>query len=157
MTQNPTATPVADATTRMSRWLTITQDMIHAFGASTLDADPIHDDFEWAARNSPYGGTIAYGFLTMSLLTHFFKEAAEDPNAVSSTETGYNLNYGFDRLRFVSPVPVGSRIRGCFTPLGQREDEKGRIIHCMSAVVEIEGRKQPALVAEWLAVSVPTG
>lgn len=140
----------------VSAWLTVTQDMICAFGAATLDADPMHDDPAWAADNSPYGGTIAYGFQTIGLLTHLMRTALAAPETMAASPKGYPLNYGFDRLRLVSPVPVGARIRGRFTLLDRAPDEKGRIIQRVGIVVDIENQDRPALVGDWLFVWVPT-
>ena len=139
----------------VSDWVTITQEMITSFGASTLDADPMHDDPAWAKEKSPFGKTIAYGFQTIGLLTHLMRTALGEPCATEPSELGYALNYGFDRLRLVAPVPVGSRIRGRFTLADRTTDEKGRIVHRVNAVVEIENQERPALVAEWLSVWVP--
>jgi acyl dehydratase len=139
----------------VSDWTSISQDMISDFGAVTLDSDPMHDDPTWAAQNSPFGKTIAYGFLTIGLLTHLMRAAMNTPSEAGSSEKGHALNYGFDRLRLVSPVPVGSRIRGRFTLADKSVDEKGRIVQRVSAVVEIEHQNIPALVAEWLFIWVP--
>src|SRR3569833_976367 len=97
----------------VSEWVVIDQNMISQFGALTLDPDPMHMDPEWAKANGPYGGTISYGFLTMSLLSHLVHLVR---GADVGPRTGHYLNYGFDRLRLVSPVRVGSRIRGRFLP-----------------------------------------
>jgi acyl dehydratase len=139
-----------------SNWVPVTQAMIDQFGATTLDPDPMHMDPQWAQVNSPFKGTIAYGFLTVSLLTHLFHDARKssartlqfDPDLVY-------LNYGFDRLRLVSAVPVNSRIRGHFTLINS--GERTRSGHCVLRVcvrVEIEGNTTPALIAEWLTVGL---
>lgn len=139
----------------VSDWMVVTQDMITAFGSATLDADPMHDDPKWAAEKSPFGKTIAYGFQTMGLLTHLMRGAIGEPYATEPSEKGYALNYGFDRLRLVSPVPVGSKIRGRFKLADRSVDEKGRIVQRVNAVVEIENHSSPALVADWLFIWVP--
>jgi acyl dehydratase len=137
-----------------SPWLTISQSMIDQFGAATLDPDPMHIDPAWAQASGPFGGTIAFGFLTISLLTHLLHKAlGTDPNHDASQ--GYYLNYGFDRLRLVSPVPVGSRVRGIFRVKQRIEDERGRQVTTFDVTVEIEHAARPALVAQWLAVWVP--
>lgn len=141
----------------LSDWLTITQDMIDAFASATLDSDPMHDDPSWAAQNSPLGVTIAYGFQTISLLAHLMKQALGNLDAVTSSERGSSLNYGFNRLRLVAPVPVGARIRGRFTLKDRSVDEKGRTVTTVAAIIKIEGHERPALIAEWLSVWVPAG
>lgn len=139
----------------VSPWLAVTQPMIDAFASATLESDPMHDDPEWAAENTTLGVTIAYGFQTMSLLSYLFKQAVDVPGAITSSEAGSTLNYGFDRLRLVSPVPVDSRIRGLFTLVGRDFDEKGRTVLRLDVVVEIEHHERPALVAQWLSLRVP--
>ncbi|MEZ6011414.1 MAG: MaoC/PaaZ C-terminal domain-containing protein [Hyphomonas sp.] len=140
----------------VSDWISITQEMITEFGSATLDADPMHDDPAWAAEKSPFGKTIAYGFQTIGLLTHLMRGAlGGEPYATEPSEKGYALNYGFDRLRLVSPVPVGSNVRGRFRLSDRSVDEKGRIVQRVNAVVEIEHHAAPALVADWLFIWVP--
>lgn len=137
----------------VSPWLVITQDMIDRFGEATLDRDPMHIDPDWANQNAPFGGAIAFGFLTISLLTHLLRQAmGADAN---HPERGYYLNYGFDRLRLVSPVPAGARVRGRFKLARREEDERGRWLTTFDCTVEIEGGDRPALVAEWLSIWVP--
>jgi acyl dehydratase len=139
----------------VSSWLEIGQNMIDQFGSVTRDPDPMHINPKWAAANGPYGGTIAFGFLTLSLLTCFLHDAmGTDPNGHESRD-GYFLNYGFDRVRLISPVPQGSRLRGRFKLTGRRQVEKARNISQMHVEIEIEGADRPALVAEWLAMWVP--
>jgi acyl dehydratase len=139
-------------------WVEVTQELIDGFAKYTIDPDPFHIDPDWAKAHSPYGGTIAFGFFTMSLLTHLMHLAqgsgARDVAADPVTH-GHYLNYGFNRLRLVSPVLVGARIRGKFKVKDLIVDEKGRNIVTFDTVVEIEGEERPALVADWLAVWVP--
>lgn len=139
----------------VSEWVEITQTMIDDFGRSTLDSDPFHNDPEWAKENTPYGGTIAFGFLTVSLLTHLAANAIEAAGGNFKPAGGYFLNYGFDRMRLVAPVPTGSRVRGRFVKGPEHTDEAGRVRRSMDAVIEIEGNDRPALVATWLSVWVP--
>ena len=131
----------------------IDQDMISQFGVLTRDPDPMHMDPEWAEANGPYGGTIAYGFLTISLLSHLVHLVRKDSGG---PKNGHYLNYGFDRLRLVSPVRVGSRIRGRFQQPESKPDEKGRVLNRYNCSIEIEGQDRPALVAEWLSLWVPS-
>ena len=136
----------------VSPWVRVDQDMISGFGRVTLDPDPMHVDPEWAAENTPFGGTIAFGFLTVSLLTHFLHAAIGSASDRDHSDAGYFMNYGFDRLRLVSPVHVGKRIRGRFRTLENYKDEKGRQMVKFDCEIEIEGEDRPALVAEWLAI-----
>jgi acyl dehydratase len=141
-----------------SKWVTITQELIDGFARYTLDPDPFHMDPEWATTNSPFGGTIAFGFQTMSLLTHLMHSAQGDnarDTAANPAIHGHYLNYGFNRLRLVSPVKVNRRLRGIFIIKNVEVDDKGRNIVTFDCTVEIEGEIRPALVAEWLAVWVP--
>ncbi len=138
-----------------SPWLLVTQDLVSRFGAATLDPDPMHIDPEWAKTNGPFGGTIAYGFLTISLLTHLLHQAMHTHSHRDPAESGYFLNYGFNRLRLVAPVPVGARIRGRFKVAARNCDERSRWVTTMDCTIEIEGSDRPALVAEWLSVWVP--
>lgn len=139
----------------VSPWLTVSQAMIDQFARATLDHDPMHIDPEWAAANSPFGGTIAFGFLTVSLLTHLMHGAMGIQGAHDPRRSGYYLNYGFDRLRLVAPIRTGSRVRACFTLLRRKTDEQQRLISTFECKVEIEGEARPALFAEWLTVWVP--
>ena len=139
----------------VSPWLTVSQTMIDAFGHATLDPDPMHVDPAWAKANSPYDGTIAFGFLTISLLTHLMHGSMGVQGAHDPRRSGYYLNYGFDRIRLVAPVRTGRRVRGCFKLLERKTDEQGRLITTFDCRVEIEGESRPALVAQWLTVWVP--
>lgn len=139
----------------VSPWLTVSQSMIDTFASATLDPDPMHMDPEWAAANSPYQGTIAFGFLTLSLLTHMMHGAMGIQGAHDPRRSGHYLNYGFDRVRLVAPVRTGRRVRGHFTLLRRKTDEQRRLITTFECKIEIEGEARPALVAEWLTVWVP--
>lgn len=139
-----------------SPWIVVTQKMIDEFGATTLDPDPMHIDPAWAAKG-PFGHTIAFGFLTISLLTHMQHGARHSGSGLDPEKYGVFLNYGFNRLRLVSPVAVNSRIRGRFAIARMERDERGRLVTTMDCTVEIEGSDRPALVAEWVSVWVPPG
>jgi acyl dehydratase len=93
----------------------------------------------------------------MSILTHLLHDAMHTDSAREPAETGYYLNYGFDRLRLVAPVPVGQQVRGRFALISRDADEKGRFVSRMHAMIEIENSDRPALVAEWLTMWVPPG
>lgn len=139
----------------VSSWIPVDQTMISDFGRVTLDPDPMHIDPDWALANGPYGGTIAFGFLTVSLLTHMLHDAmGSDPQRATGKD-GHFLNYGMDYMRLLSPVKVGSRVRGRFKVLETRTDAKGRDIVKFGCEVEIEDGDRPALVAEWLSIWMP--
>jgi acyl dehydratase len=131
-----------------SRWIEVTQSRITEFGHVTEDPDRMHIDADWAATNSPYGETIAFGFLTVSLLTCMINDVLARPGDEVST-----LNYGFDRLRLLSPVRVGRRVRGHFVlkSLSLRSPTQYRAV--FGVTVEIEGEDKPALVADWLSAT----
>lgn len=132
-----------------SEWLTVTQDHINRFADATLDQDPMHVDPEWCRAHGPFETTIAFGFLSLSLITHFSHQARP------WTEGSYALNYGLDKVRFVAPVPVGSRIRGVFLFLGADHRPDGGWLTRTQVTVEIEGSTKPAVAAEWLGVVYP--
>ena len=127
-----------------SDWMVVTQERITAFAEATEDRQWIHLDAERAKRESPFGATIAHGFLTLSLLSHLLKMAIEVRSAARLT-----VNYGLNRVRFPSPVRAGSRVRGRFTLLGWKEssDAQEAIFAC---TVESEGSDKPCCVAEWI-------
>lgn len=139
----------------ISPWLTVSQAMIDTFAHATLDPDPMHIDPQWSAANGPFGGTIAFGFLTLSLLTHLLHGAMGIRGAHDPRRSGYYLNYGFDRVRLVAPIRAGARVRGCFTLLERKIDERKRLVTTFDCTIEIEGETRPALVAQWLTVWVP--
>ena len=127
----------------VSEWIEVTQERINQFAESTEDRQWIHVDPDRAARESPFKETIAHGFLTLSLLSELGKRAM----SVGGVRMG--INYGLNRVRFVSPVPAGSRIHGRFT-LTTVEEIKGGVQATWNVTVEREGSKKPCCVAEWL-------
>jgi len=131
----------------LSPWVEVTQESIDAHAANTADNLWIHTDPDRARAETPFGGTIAQGFLLLSHLSNMSR-AIDLP----VENVAYVLNYGFDRVRMVQPVPVGSRIRGRFELAGaEPKGHHGVIIH-LDASIEIEGDDvAPAVVAEWLA------
>ncbi len=130
----------------VSGWKTIDQAAVDAFAALTGDAGPIHNDPDEAARISPFGGTIVQGFLMLSSLTGFAKSLRLPQDGVA-----FRLNYGFDRVRLIAPVPTGSRIRGRFTLRDITTRGESAALMTMGAIVEAEGLDSPAVVADWLA------
>jgi acyl dehydratase len=132
----------------VSRWFEIDQARIDAFADVTEDRQFIHVDPE-AARATPFGGTIAHGFLTLSLAS------AMSYDAVKPLEGSVmGVNYGFDRLRFLAPVPAGSRVRGRFRLLAADDKGDGRWLLKHELTVEIDGSDKPALIAEWLSMQM---
>ena len=127
----------------VSEWLEVTQDRINQFAEATEDRQWIHIDPERAARESPFKETIAHGFLTLSLLSELGKRAM----SVGGVRMG--INYGLNRVRFVSPVPAGARIRGRFKLTGL-EEITGGTQATWNVTVEREGGDKPCCVAEWL-------
>jgi acyl dehydratase len=128
----------------VSPWHEITQQQIDQFAEVSADHQWIHIDPERAARESPYGTTIAHGFLTVALLSQLINEAV-----IVDGDFKLRVNYGFNRLRFTGAVPSGARIRGRFT-LQSIKDVEGGVEITWLSTVEVEGRDKPALVAEWL-------
>ncbi len=124
----------------MSPWREITQELIDRFAELSGDRQWIHVDPARCAAESPFGRTIAHGFLTLSLLSELSREAF----AVEG-DFKMRVNYGFNRVRFVSPVPSGSRIRARFAVQAVKEIEAA-----LQVTVEVEGASKPALAAEWL-------
>jgi acyl dehydratase len=126
-----------------SDWFLVSQERIDRFAAATDDFQWIHTDPARAGSESPYGVTVAHGFLTLSVLPHLIQQAIE----LSGVRMG--INYGLNRVRFTGPVPVGSRIRAHFTLAGL-DDIPGGVQTIWSVIVEREGEAKPVLVAEWL-------
>ena len=136
-----------------SRWMRVTQKQIDAFGEVTDDIEPLHNDPVWCARHSPYLRPIAYGFLTLSLLTRFMHEATDDALRGHVGTRSYPLNYGFDRIRFVAPVVADARIRAHFILLERKRRDEGDMLR-VEVTVEIDGEDRPALIADWLTLWV---
>ncbi len=132
----------------VSRWIEVSQARIDAFADCTEDHQFIHVDPE-AARATPFGGTIAHGFLTLSLASAMSYDAVRPLDGVVM-----GVNYGFDKLRFLAPVPAGSRIRGRFRLLAADDKGQGRWLLKHELTVEIEGGDKPALIAEWLGMQM---
>ncbi|BCG03328.1 enoyl-CoA hydratase (plasmid) [Paraburkholderia sp. PGU19] len=133
----------------VSDWVTVDQPRIDAFAACTGDRQWIHVDVERAKRESPFGGTIAHGYLTLSLLAALAIEIGLIPPDASA-----GLNYGLDKVRFMTPVKAGARVRSRVTLLSAEKKEGGRIIIKTMNELQIEGEEKPALIAESLAMLV---
>jgi len=128
----------------VSSWLTVDQPRIDAFADATEDRQFIHTD-PAAAAQTPFGGTIAHGFLSLSLLSRMGAETMLLPNGLKMA-----INYGLDRVRFLAPVRAGSRVRGRFMLDSVEEKAPGEILMRHTVTVEIEGEDKPALTALWL-------
>ena len=132
----------------VSDWITVDQTMIDSFAKATLDDQFIHTDPERAKAESPFGGTIAHGFLTLSLLSALNYDAL--PRIREQT---MGINYGFDAIRFVAPVKSGARVRGRFTLAETRFRGASMLMTTYDVTVEIENEKKPALTARWTTIS----
>lgn len=129
-----------------AEWVLIDQARINAFAECTMDQQFIHVD-PAAAEKTPFGGTIAHGFLSLSLLSHFAESiGCEFENMIML------INYGFDKVRFLAPVKVNSRVRAKALLLDVTEKNPGQFLIKQRVEVEIEGESTPALMAEWLTM-----
>jgi acyl dehydratase len=130
----------------VSSWLLVDQERIDAFAEATEDRQFIHND-PIAAAETPFGGTIAHGFLTLSLLSRMAAEAMLAPEGLKMA-----VNYGLDRVRFLAPVKSGKRVRGRFNLDSVEEKAPGQCLMRHTVTVEIEGEDKPALTAMWLGL-----
>jgi acyl dehydratase len=132
----------------VSDWFLVDQERVNRFADVTLDHQFVHVDVE-RAKHTPFGGTIAHGFLTLSLLVPLcldFLPVIEKRKLI--------VNYGFDKVRFAAPVRVGKRIRAHTKLAGVEERKPGNVIMKIDVTVEIESEEKPAVVAEWLSLNV---
>ena len=132
----------------VSEWMLVDQERINQFAEATGDHQYIHVDPDRAAK-TPFGTTIAHGFLTMSLMVEMGYEGS---TKLESAVMG--INYGFDKLRFINPVKVNSRVRGRFQLMSAEEKNLNQWLLKHAVTVEIEGEDKPALIAEWLGMTV---
>ena len=132
----------------VSSWLLVDQDRIHAFAEATEDRQFIHVDPE-AAAQTPFGGTISHGFLTLSLLSRMAAETMLVPDGLRMA-----VNYGLDRVRFLAPVKSGKRVRGRFSLDSVEEKAAGQWLLRHTVTVEIEDEEKPALTAQWLGLII---
>jgi acyl dehydratase len=130
-------------------WLEIDQDRINKFAEATSDFQYIHIDQERAAQ-TPFGSTIAHGFLTLSLLSML----SSNGGGIKLKDTVMGINYGLDKVRFINPVKVGQNIRARFTLMEAKEKKPRHFLMKHKVTVEIEGEEKPALIAEWLGMTV---
>jgi acyl dehydratase len=130
----------------LSDWILVDQARIDAFAEVTEDRQFIHVDPEAAAR-TPFGGTIAHGFLTLTLLSRMAADVILVPDSLRMA-----VNYGFGKVRFIAPVRSGRRVRGRFTLVRAHEKRPGQWELLHNVTVEIEGEDKPALVADWIGL-----
>lgn len=134
----------------VTNWITLDQSRIQAFGDCTGDQQWIHTDVERARKESPFGGPVAHGMLTLSLLPKWLFDLPAAPD-----DAGAILNYGFDKVRFLTPVKSGARVRARVKLLAATPKEKGRVLLTEEYTVEIENEGKPALIAELLVMLMP--
>lgn len=131
----------------VSKWITVDQTMIDAFAGATDDHQFIHVDPVRAAAETPFGGTIAHGFLTLSLLSTMNYDCLP-----KIREQTMGINYGFDKVRFLTPVKCGKRIRGHFVLSEARFRGAGMMMTTYDVSIEIEDERKPALTASWMTI-----
>lgn len=133
----------------VSDWVTLDQKMIDDFGTVTMDRQFIHNDPVRAASEAPFGGTIAHGFLVLSLASRFaFDTFPEQPGQIMG------MNYGFDMIRFLKPVPCGANVRGRFVTKDVTRKSDTQLLQTSALSIEIKGIEKPALVADWLTLAI---
>lgn len=130
-----------------SDWFKIDQERINAFADNTIDHQFIHVDEE-AAKNTPFGSTIAHGFLSLSLITHLSEKLLVYPEGLQMV-----FNYGFDKIRFITPVKVNGEIRASMNVAEVTEKSQGILVK-YNVSVDVKGEDKPAYVAEWLLMFV---
>lgn len=132
----------------VSDWVTLDQERINTFADVTEDHQFIHINEE-AAKMTPFGGTIAHGFLTLSMLSKFAEQAGIVLEGVKM-----GVNYGFEKVRFINPVPSGAKVRGRFSLKNAVEKNPGQFLLTYGVSVEIDGVDKPALVADWMGMQI---
>lgn len=133
-----------------SSWQVVTQEAVNEFANCTGDKQWIHIDVERAKKESPFGGPVAHGYLTLSMLSAMAMEIGVVPQGTAAA-----LNYGLDKVRFLAPVPVGARIRLHSKLSGLERKSNGQYLMSTENTIEIDGADKPALIAESLAMLVP--
>ncbi|MFD1328104.1 MaoC family dehydratase [Mycoplana ramosa] len=131
----------------VSKWFTVDQTMIDRFAEATEDHQFIHTDPVRAAAETPFGGTIAHGFLSLSLLSAMNYDCL--PRVIEQT---MGINYGFDKVRFMTPVKSGARVRGRFTMAEARFRGAGMLMVTYDVTVDVENERKPALTANWITI-----
>ncbi|WP_050929769.1 MaoC family dehydratase [Aestuariivita boseongensis] len=133
-----------------SDWHEITQEAVNEFASSTGDHQWIHVDVERAKKESPFGGPVAHGYLTLSLIAGLSLDLGIVPKGTAAA-----LNYGLDKVRFLAPVPVGAKVRLHVSLMSFDKKDNGQYLMKAENTIEIEGSDKPALIAETLAILVP--
>ena len=134
----------------VSDWVAIEQARIDAFASCTGDYQWIHVDVERAKRESPFGGPVAHGYLTLSMVAPLAMQIGVIPKDAAA-----GLNYGIDKVRFLTPVPAGTRVRLRVVLAGIEARDGGQVVMKTQNTLEVEGAQKPALVAETLALLIP--
>ena len=130
-----------------SEWVEMSQERINQFAEATGDHQFIHVNEE-AAKMTPFGGTIAHGFLTLSMIPYLTQQSdVPRPDGIKMA-----VNYGGNKTRFLNPVKSGKRIRGHWKLLGMEEKRPGQWQHTVEITIEIEGEEKPALICEWMSM-----
>jgi len=140
------------AVPQVSGWFEVNQALIDQFATLTRDEHWIHTDPERAAREGPYGGTVAHGFCSLAMLPHLLQSVTGD--SPYPPEVQFAVNYGLDRVRFVGPARSGSRIRLCYKLVEIAARGNGHYLIRTENTVEAEGQEKPVLVADWLFLFV---
>lgn len=133
-----------------SGWHEVTQDAVNEFANSTGDHQWIHVDVERAKKESPFGGPVAHGYLTLSLIAGLSLDLGIVPKGTAAA-----LNYGLDKVRFLAPVPVGAKVRLHVSLMSFDKKDNGQYLMKAENTIEIQGSDKPALIAETLAILVP--
>lgn len=133
----------------VSRWIEVDQQRIDVFADVTEDPQFIHIDPERAKAETPFGGTIAHGFLSLSLLSPMAMDLGFSLEGIAM-----GINYGFEKVRFLQPVRSGSKVRGRFVLDNAVERQPGQWMLTYGVAVEIEGQDKPALIAQWLTLQI---
>ncbi|MBO6774915.1 MAG: MaoC family dehydratase [Marinibacterium sp.] len=141
--------PLIGTEVGVSKWYTVDQKMIDEFAETTIDTQWIHVDPERAAQETPFGGAIAHGFLTLALASRMAYDCFE-----MLPGQAMGINYGFEKLRFLSPVLAGSRVRGRFELKDVKLRSETELLRTNILTIDIEGQEKPALVAEWLGLAI---
>ncbi|WP_421790999.1 MaoC family dehydratase [Hyphobacterium sp.] len=138
--------------TYSSDWFEMSQDKVDAFADLTIDHNFIHVDVERSKTETPFGGTIAHGYFTLSMLSHLGETClpAFPPGMIP-------MNYGFEKIRFSAPTPVGKRIRAHFKLSKVEERKAGQWLSHWDVTVEVEGQEAPAIRAHWLTLFLSAG
>jgi len=133
----------------VSPWITMSQEEVNLFGQLTRDLDPNHIDPGYAREHSPFGGTVLFGFQTLAMLSHLCEPLRLD-HAIDST--AYEVNYGLNKVRFITPVRVGASFRNRMSVKSvERRDDGAHMLITLNTI-EVEGQEKPAMTAEWLSL-----